>query len=614
MWTARIPPHASWCSTEASSSPRRVPPRSAPTSSRRSRTSPSPGADFTCRRTPGASIPTVSASSRSPAMEPRSSHAPAASQAPRAARAGRPLLLAWVHLTVLWSFAFAKPLFDVLADSPEFFVARGNTTGDVVLCAFGLVLVPPTLLWLVELALTVAPRARDLVHLLFVGALSAAIAIQILKPALPDIVLTLAALAAGAGAAVLYSRARGARSTLTLLAPAPALFLFLFLVTSPVSHLFQSDAAVEVRHDVRPSAPVVVVVFDEFSVETLMDRHLGIDAARFPNFAALAKSATWYRNATTIADHTTDAVPAVLSARYPKKEWLPTAADHPHNLFTLLGGAYSLRNVDEPATDLCPTRLCSEPSRPPVVDRLDSLGKDITIVALHRVSPDGLENRLPAVNQGFGNFAGQGRDAPAGGGEVAVPGTAFADRPGHFDRFVRGIDGEHPHSLNFLHVLLPHTPWQYLPTGQQYPPPGGQEVPGVDGNGVWTKDRALPEQAFRREVLQVGYVDRLVGRLVDRLRATGLYDRALLVITADHGISFRPGTSRRTASGPAAADILGVPLLVKLPGQRHGGIDDRRATTADVLPTIADALGVRLGWRTDGRSLLRPAPTPPAPL
>src|SRR5215211_6455562 len=181
MWTARIPPHASWCSTEASSSPRRVPPRSAPTSSRRSRTSPSPGADFTCRRTPGASIPTVSASSRSPAMEPRSSHAPAASQAPRAARAGRPLLLAWVHLTVLWSFAFAKPLFDVLADSPEFFVARGNTTGDVVLCAFGLVLVPPTLLWLVELALTVAPRVRRPVHLVFVGSLVTTIAMQIFK-------------------------------------------------------------------------------------------------------------------------------------------------------------------------------------------------------------------------------------------------------------------------------------------------------------------------------------------------------------------------------------------------------------------------------------------------
>src|SRR5215218_8745508 len=81
---------------------------------------------------------------------------------------GRELLLAWVHLAVLWAFAIAKPLFDVLADSPEFFVARGNTNGDIVLLAFGLVLVPPTVLVAMELALFAVPRVRRPVHLVFV--------------------------------------------------------------------------------------------------------------------------------------------------------------------------------------------------------------------------------------------------------------------------------------------------------------------------------------------------------------------------------------------------------------------------------------------------------------
>jgi hypothetical protein len=86
-----------------------------------------------------------------------------------------------------------------------------------------------------------------------------------------------------------------------------------------------------------------------------------------------------------------------------------------------------------------------------------------------------------------------------------------------------------------------------------------------------------------------------------------------VVIAADHGISFRPGASRRTARGPGAPDVLGMPLFVKLPGQPRGRIDDRHATTADVLPTIADALGIDLRWRVDGRSLLgapRPASDP----
>ena len=58
----------------------------------------------------------------------------------------RSFLVSWAHLAVLWSFAFAQPLFDILSDSPEFFVARENTGGDIVVLALGVTLVPPTLL------------------------------------------------------------------------------------------------------------------------------------------------------------------------------------------------------------------------------------------------------------------------------------------------------------------------------------------------------------------------------------------------------------------------------------------------------------------------------------
>jgi Sulfatase len=263
-----------------------------------------------------------------------------------------------------------------------------------------------------------------------------------------------------------------------------------------------------------------------------------------------------------------------------------------------------MRNVTEPATDLCPSDLCAQAARPATLDRLDSLAKDLTIVGLHRVLPQRLAEELPAVDQAFGNFAAQARDAPATGGDVAIPALAFEDRVGQFERFIRELDGSQPHGLSFIHALLPHTPWQYLPTGQQYTPPAGPEVPGLLDHGVWPKDPVLAQQAFQRELLQVGYVDRLLGRVIGRLRVEGLYDKALFILTADHGISFRPGASRRTADGPGAADVLGVPLFVKAPGQRRGEVDDRHATTADVLPTVADVLGADLGWQVDGRSLL----------
>jgi hypothetical protein len=218
------------------------------------------------------------------------------------------------------------------------------------------------------------------------------------------------------------------------------------------------------------------------------------------------------------------------------------------------------------------------------------------------------------VSQGFGNFAAQARDAPATGGEAAIPALAFEDRARQFERFIDGIDGDQPHTLSFIHVLLPHTPWQYLPTGQQYTPPAGKEVPGVNEGGVWTRDPVLPQQALQRNLLQVGYVDRLLGRVIRRLKSEGIYDRALLVLTADHGISFRPEASRRAAQAVGAADVLGVPLFVKAPGQRHGGIDDRHATNGDVLSTVADVLGADLRWPSDGRSLLGPPRAPSEPV
>ena len=111
-------------------------------------------------------------------------------------------------------------------------------------------------------------------------------------------------------------------------------------------------------------------------------------------------------------------------------------------------------------------------------------------------------------------------------------------------------------------------------------------------------------QSYQRCLLQVGFVDRLVGTLVERLRETGIYDSSLVVITADHGASFRPGDSRRTVTPANHADIMPVPLFIKYPHQQQGGIDDRNAQTIDILPTIAQVLKVKTGWKFDGRSLL----------
>ena len=113
----------------------------------------------------------------------------------------RELGLAWVHLAVLWAFAFAQPLFDVLEDSPEFFVARGNTSADIIVLALALTLVAPTVMVLCEAALFSLPAVRRALHLTFVGLLVAAIVLQLLGDVdVSGVVLMVVSLAVGAGA------------------------------------------------------------------------------------------------------------------------------------------------------------------------------------------------------------------------------------------------------------------------------------------------------------------------------------------------------------------------------------------------------------------------------
>ncbi len=68
------------------------------------------------------------------------------------------------------------------------------------------------------------------------------------------------------------------------------------------------------------------------------------------------------------------------------------------------------------------------------------------------------------------------------------------------------------------------------------------------------------------------------------------------------------GRSRETNH----ADILSIPLLIKAPHQPRGAISDRNVQSADIVPTIADLLGVDVPWRLDGVSALDASKPPPA--
>ena len=525
-----------------------------------------------------------------------------------------PLSRRLVHLAVLSAFGFAQPLFEVLTNSPEFFVVRASTRLDVIVFALAVVLIPPAILALAELAVgAIDERAASLLHLVLVGALSALLAIQALKRVDglgATTVLTLAGLLA-AGGAVAYWRAAPIRSILTVLGPMPLVLAGLFLVNAPIGELGGTEAAqARAAVELRKPAPIVFLLLDELATTSLLDDRGRIDAARYPNFGALAADATWFRNATTVHEHTTEAVPALLSGKNWRKGQLPILSDHPDNLFTLLEGRYRFR-VFEPVTQLCPQKSCPR-ARDPFASRMESLAADLGYVYLHVLLPSQLTRDLPSVTetwQGFGQDdhadEARGKRRPlviSNEWEIdrMVGRELWRDQRAAFDAFVASIEAGDDPTLYFLHAMLPHSPWRYLPSGRQY----GNAL-GLTGllKDKWTQDPWLVTQAWQRHLLQVGFTDRLLGKLLRRLRREGMYDRSLIIVTADHGLGFQPGDKRRDVTPTNVGDIAGVPLLVKRPGQRHGRVVDAYARSLDVVPTIADVLDARLAYRVEGTSL-----------
>ncbi|MDF2741920.1 MAG: sulfatase, partial [Actinomycetia bacterium] len=236
----------------------------------------------------------------------------------------RELWWALLELFALTGFVVAQPLLDVAGKAPDFFLFHRASRGQILALVAVVVLLPAVGLWLVELAaFLVAGRRWQLrVHLVLLTGLFVVLAVEVGKQLLPLRArrLLLVALVAGLVTGLVYTRWSAVKLWLRYLAAAPLVFALVFVTISPVSKLIlpASDggqSTVPVRTNSRPLPPVVMVVFDEFPLASLLDSSGTIDKRVYPNLAEFASQATWYRNATGIGGWTPYALPGMLRGR-----------------------------------------------------------------------------------------------------------------------------------------------------------------------------------------------------------------------------------------------------------------------------------------------------------
>ena len=101
---------------------------------------------------------------------------------------------------------------------------------------------------------------------------------------------------------------------------------------------------------------------------------------------------------------------------------------------------------------------------------------------------------------------------------------------------------------------------------------------------------------------EIAYADAMLGRLLDRLRDAGQFDRTLIVVTADHGESL--GEHGEATHGLFAYDAtVAVPLVISGPSiGAHA--DPSWVAHADIVPTVLDLVGVSIPPGLDGQSLV----------
>src|SRR5687768_4482839 len=107
---------------------------------------------------------------------------------------------------------------------------------------------------------------------------------------------------------------------------------------------------------------------------------------------------------------------------------------------------------------------------------------------------------------------------------------------------------------------------------------------------------------------EVVAADRIVGRFLERLKSSGVYDRAVIVLLSDHGEGL--GDHGEGEHGMFLyREALHVPLLIKLPnGERRGTTVTEPDQLIDVAPTIAALAGVEAPGTLRGLSLLGQLP------
>lgn len=302
-----------------------------------------------------------------------------------------------------------------------------------------------------------------------------------------------------------------------------------------------------------PDAPKNLIVL---LVDTLRYDHLslsGYPRNTSPHIDALAKDAVVFEKAFATSPHTPRSMPAIFVGKYASRtKWR--------------GAQYNYPKV--------------EPENTSFFEVLQENGHRNFGFSSHHYFQ---EKR--GLWQGFEHWNNDGwLDIAPSNDDIAAPRLweqfgPFLDKMGEEQK----VAGAKPFSA-VLHLFEPHARWI--------------EHKEYDfGQGADTREKFI--NAYDSEI---AFVDAYIGKMVEKLKANGLWESTVIVLVSDHGEGFNEHGYYFHGQN-LFNEVIHVPLIVRVPGwpAKKVGVP---VSIVDVAPTVVDMFGYPVPQDYDGVSLV----------
>ena len=356
------------------------------------------------------------------------------------------------------------------------------------------------------------------------------------------------------------------------LSPVALFFTMAFIYQSGLLHSAWQSQNVTTSNvkvaDSRP--PVFIIVLDGLGRDTVQTNGK-VDLAKFPNLGALAKEGVWFTNATTNYNVSQLAMGAALTGNLFSEDLISQgrAVDivNQNGVYNTLDLEYNINLFGYYFSDcLNDTFTCYGTKyftgKYPYLFAV-TMGRRVLNILL----PCSIQERLP---NGLNNL---------------IHFDCHADRNHwsdiqQFEAFIDNIEADKSSGqIHHFHSWVTDYPYIFDENGNRH---------SLPANLTMFRNRSNPDLVWQNQSQQFMFADFLLGKFINKLKSEGIYDKSIIIITADHGpinVGGSAGISEEENINPKAW----IPLLIRGPSVTPGvsAVDyqhiDFRATLLDVL-------------------------------